>query len=184
MTGLSTFRPDEPGKDGEVMRRTLPGQGSVLRFRINDWVPDRRLGLNGRNRTHWHVIRKCKDETKQRVRMFLDRYPGTKEVRFDHARVIIEFEFTQKRRRDPDNLAGLTKPIMDALVAAGILVDDDCDHVDLTIRARATGQYATIVEISGTVAAEVPEQAPLEMPAPKPRRAPRRVVDVLEGLPY
>lgn len=174
----------------------FPGQPAEWSITINDWVPDSRLLLNGRNRVHWGTIKSCKERTKQVIRDFLDGFPGSTDVTFSHGRVAIEFEYVQKRRRDPDNLAGLVKPIMDALVEAGVLVDDDCEHVDLTIKARTTGRSATTIEITGPVAAEPERQMVLlavakrdaERPkrrrATDPRKPPQKKVKVPEGLPF
>ena len=35
-----------------------------------------------------------------------------------------------KRRRDPDNVPGIAKPIIDAIVAAGVIPDDGHKYVD------------------------------------------------------
>lgn len=50
-------------------------------------------------------------------------------------RVTALFCYTDRRRRDPDNAAASLKPVMDGLVAAGVLVDDDFRHVSLTVDA-------------------------------------------------
>ena len=53
----------------------------------------------------------------------------------DKAIVHITYYFPDKRRRDPDNYSG--KFILDGLVRAGILTDDDFSHITL----RLSGEY-------------------------------------------
>lgn len=55
----------------------------------------------------------------------------TKET-FEKAKVTITYWFKDNRRRDPDNYCG--KLIMDGLTKAGVIVDDDFDHVTLMVR--------------------------------------------------
>ena len=45
--------------------------------------------------------------------------------------VFVELEMTpaDMRRRDPDNLAGALKPVMDGIVDAGVIPDDSWEHV-------------------------------------------------------
>lgn len=49
----------------------------------------------------------------------------------DKAVVYITYYFPDKRRRDPDNYSG--KFILDGLVRAGILTDDDFSHITLRL---------------------------------------------------
>ena len=45
--------------------------------------------------------------------------------------VFVELTMTpsDRRRRDPDNLAGALKPVLDGLVDAGVIPDDSYQHV-------------------------------------------------------
>lgn len=177
----------QPIPRGDMALMAIPGQNARWAMTINNWVPDRRLSLNGRHDAHWQTIKGLKNSTKKRVADFLADMPQARRVRFGWARVTVEFEFTQRRRRDPDNLAGMVKPLLDALVEAKVLIDDDCDHIELSIRARATGRYATTIEVNGVVS-EVIEQLPLASPprkaAPARRRRAEPPPEALEGLPY
>ena len=51
-----------------------------------------------------------------------------------HARVTITYFFKDRRRRDPDNYSG--KFILDGLVSAGILKDDNFQCVELCLKAK------------------------------------------------
>lgn len=65
--------------------------------------------------------------------------------------VEITYHFPDKRRRDPDNYCG--KFILDGLVDAGVLPDDDFDHIDLLIKKGAESKRPyteiTIIEKEG-----------------------------------
>lgn len=52
-------------------------------------------------------------------------YPFTK------ARLNLTFVFPQWRRRDRDNCLSMFKPGLDAIVDAGLLIDDDAEHLQL-----------------------------------------------------
>jgi Holliday junction resolvase RusA-like endonuclease len=45
------------------------------------------------------------------------------------AEVTVEYQPPDRRRRDPDNLAPTGKAAIDGLVLAGVLPDDDSEHV-------------------------------------------------------
>lgn len=47
----------------------------------------------------------------------------------------VTFVYPIHRRRDPDGLAGLAKPLLDALVRCLVLTDDDSEHVVLAVSA-------------------------------------------------
>jgi len=47
------------------------------------------------------------------------------------ATIYYEFIVTNKRRRDIDGLLGACKPFQDGLVDAGILLDDDWQHLQI-----------------------------------------------------
>jgi Holliday junction resolvase RusA-like endonuclease len=49
----------------------------------------------------------------------------------ERARVEATFFFKTKRRRDEDNLIASLKPLIDGLVDAGVLVDDDLSRLSL-----------------------------------------------------
>lgn len=51
---------------------------------------------------------------------------------FERARVELTYFFQDSRRRDPDNYSG--KLILDGLTKAGVIADDDFDHIELVIK--------------------------------------------------
>lgn len=68
----------------------------------------------------WMSCRACKD---------LPREP------FGRAEVTITYYFPDRRRRDADNYAG--KYLLDGLTKAGVIVDDDLQHIS----TRIIGSY-------------------------------------------
>ena len=50
---------------------------------------------------------------------------------FIKARLNLTFVFPQYRRRDEDNLRSCFKPGLDAIVDAGLLLDDDAEHLEI-----------------------------------------------------
>jgi len=64
---------------------------------------------------------------------------------FIRAKLNLTFVFPQRRRRDRDNLLARFKPGLDGIVASGLVVDDDVEHL----------------EISGVDILVDPERAPL-----------------------
>ena len=69
---------------------------------------------------------------------------------FTKARLNLTFVFPEYRRRDEDNLRARFKPGQDALVDAGLLLDDDAGHLQIgTLDILVDPQRAplTIVEI-------------------------------------
>jgi hypothetical protein len=111
-----------------------------LTITIPDFVPDARLGLNGRKRTHWHTVSALSKDAGLRMLLTLQsmRFKGQLPTPFEvieRAHITAEFVYPVQRRRDPDNLAGAWKPLGDILVREGILFEDDCAHIELTLRA-------------------------------------------------
>lgn len=50
---------------------------------------------------------------------------------FIKARLNLTFVFPEERRRDSDNLLARFKPGLDAIVDAGLLLDDDTEHLTI-----------------------------------------------------
>lgn len=49
-----------------------------------------------------------------------------------------------KRRRDPSGLAERLKGLLDGLVDAGVIPDDDEDHIELVLKRSVKGEIAGI----------------------------------------
>jgi len=50
---------------------------------------------------------------------------------FIKARLDLTFVFPEQRRRDSDNLLARFKPGQDAIVDAGLVIDDDTEHLEI-----------------------------------------------------
>lgn len=75
---------------------------------------------------------------------------------FERAEVLIEYQFQDNRRRDPDNYSG--KFILDGLTKGGIIRDDSFQHISLTVRAKPTpGPAETTITIREVLNDERPE---------------------------
>jgi len=69
---------------------------------------------------------------------------------FTNAVLNLCFIFPQHRHRDRDNLIGQFKPGLDALVQAGLLLDDDSEHLhigDVSILVNRKQAPLTIIEL-------------------------------------
>ena len=83
------------------------------------------LNLND-SRNHWGYT-----APKRRLIRKLAEQPA----RFSHApsleraRLVVEIAFPDRRRRDPHNYMATVKTIVDGLVDAGVLPDDDAKHL-------------------------------------------------------
>ncbi len=51
---------------------------------------------------------------------------------FIRAKLSLTFVFAKHRRRDRDNLLSRFKPGLDGIVASGLLVDDDAEHLEIS----------------------------------------------------
>ena len=80
----------------------------------------------------WHAI-VCMSAKQQGVK---DRFT-------EKSHVILEYHFDTAYRHDPDNYSG--KFLMDGLVKAGILEDDDFKHVELTVKAGKKAKEPYVV---------------------------------------
>jgi Holliday junction resolvase RusA-like endonuclease len=80
--------------------------------------------------------------------------------RFDHVEISVTLMQRTKRRRDPDNVAGIAKPVLDTIVDAGLLPDDSWKHVarvcytilsgDLTVPKNCVRLTVELTEVPRT----------------------------------
>jgi hypothetical protein len=104
----------------------------VLELVLPSFRPSNTLSLNGRRRAHWRQVWDAGVEVSWYMSIALDARPLP---HFNRARVTCTFVYPTHRRRDPDGLAGLCKPILDSLVNWNVLPDDTTEHVELAVRA-------------------------------------------------
>lgn len=66
----------------------------------------------------------------------------------DRAHIVVTFTFKDKRRRDVGNLYPTAKAIVDGIVDAGVLVDDDDAHLLGPDLRRGYGDPGVLVQIT------------------------------------
>ena len=94
---------------------------------------------------HWRKGWDAKKELEELVYWeALERCKGQK-IAFDRARVTIKACFREKRRHDPDNL--FVKPILDGIVKAEILPDDNGQVIEALTLIALTGQKEDSITI-------------------------------------
>lgn len=105
--------------------------------------------LTANGRVHWRVraarTRYWRSLTLLQARSRLNT--GTWQ-RLQSARIEIRLDWPDARRRDPANWAPTAKAIVDGLVDAGLLPDDDHTHLTGPDLRRGTGPHAIHVLIT------------------------------------
>jgi crossover junction endodeoxyribonuclease RusA len=90
------------------------------------------MALNQYRNAHYFQINKEKDKWQKVVAL---EVINQKIVQIGKCRISIDFFFRDKRRHDPDNYACSAKYLLDGLVKAGIIADDNFDVIEsLSIR--------------------------------------------------
>lgn len=95
-------------------------------------IPGRPPGGNALHRmTHWQV-RTVRAEWKEwTYRAALAGSQGAEGLPYRRAVLSVQWKCRTKRRRDFDNLISGLKPVLDGLVAAGVIADDSTDCLTL-----------------------------------------------------
>ena len=107
-------------------------------------LPDRDLSPN--KRLHYMRVYTAKHNAKDEV-MALVLQQGRPAVPYQRAHITITWVAKDRRRRDPDNLFASMKAYIDGIVHAGVLEDDDADHVSYTIQFERGEEDNTIIDI-------------------------------------
>ena len=81
------------------------------------------------NSKNFNIYRKQKEMWHLLIKQAIKNKP---EKPYEKAEVIITYYFKDNRRRDADNYSG--KMLLDPLTREGIIVDDDFEHIILTVR--------------------------------------------------
>lgn len=90
--------------------------------------------------------------------------------RHDHVTVELHYQPQRRGRRDADNLVATLKPVADALVDAGLVVDDDPAHMTKLMPVIDT---PTAGQRRGRLWINITPSAPRDTPTPRPRPSPR-----------
>lgn len=102
------------------MRKANPGEEQVVK--ITQWPPSANSRLTHRRNRDGGIRFITSDayrDWQQKTHLELKRY--TRALNFGRCAVLIDVQEPDNRKRDLDNIF---KPVLDALVAVGILVDD------------------------------------------------------------
>lgn len=81
------------------------------------------MSLN--DRTHWRV----KAKHTKAIREYVREWAFYRVPRMDNCHVELHYVPRDRRRRDTDNLFPTLKPAIDGIKDAGVVADDDSEHV-------------------------------------------------------
>lgn len=97
--------------------------------------------LRDNDRKHWAI--KARETAKLRTlswALAIDyRIPP-----LERARIVLHWQPATKRRRDQLSIAPTLKPLVDGLVDAGVLPDDDSEHAELSCCIEPVGAHAAM----------------------------------------
>ena len=87
----------------------------------------------------WMIMPRFKMNTQKQAwkdfGKWLVKYYGYENKKLPKCKIVIEYFFDSKRRRDADNYT--PKNLFDSFTVSGLLIDDDFDHVEsLTIKGN------------------------------------------------
>lgn len=82
--------------------------------------------LNLNDREHWRL----KANKSKYIRQLAEQIArASRAPHLKRALLTVEIAFPDRKRRDPHNWMATVKPIVDGLVKAGVLPDDDAEHL-------------------------------------------------------
>ena len=97
-----------------------PAWEAVIRLAASDV-------LNLNDREHWRL----KANKSKYIRQLAEQIArASRAPHLKRALLTVEIAFPDRKRRDPHNWMATVKPIVDGLVKAGVLPDDDAAHLD------------------------------------------------------
>jgi Holliday junction resolvase RusA-like endonuclease len=107
------------------------------------------MSLNEYRNTNYHYLNKLKKEWTKIVKLS-SLQNNIKPV--NKCDITFYFHFSDKRRRDPDNYSATIKFIMDGLVTAKVLSDDNFNYVEsITIKRGAIQNESVTIQIEGDI---------------------------------
>ena len=111
------------------------------------WPPK---SLNPNARVHWRTLAaekaQYKDECGWRIRYAVGRGANVKQSLTPPVKAQVTF-VCDLRRRDPDNTMAMLKPLWDAMVEVGLLVDDSHDKLTILTPQWEVGKPLVRVEM-------------------------------------
>ena len=110
------------------MITTASPTGSPLMISLDGELPD--MGLSKNARKHWSARQRLFRDSKNRIYLLiLEQLGGQRRPTFSLLGITYHYHFGTGHRRDPDNILGAYAPWTDAIVALGLVEDDDDRHV-------------------------------------------------------
>lgn len=108
-------------------------------------LPAPQLSPNQLRRTHWTVRSNVMGIAKTEA-AWLAKQQWIGQEPMSKARVSYEFFVKGKRRHDLDNFVSAMKAVLDGIVTAGVMIDDDMAHMEFGyIRASYSDRDETII---------------------------------------
>lgn len=107
-----------------------------------DVTGDRAQLLTANQRMHFH-------DKRRRTTYWRQLAAELVVPQFTTARIVITFTLPERRRRDVANLYPTAKAIVDGLVDAGLLPDDNDNHLTGPDLRRGYGPWAITVKVEG-----------------------------------
>ncbi len=147
ITGLTSPQlppANQEGSCGLKIGGKRRGEAKCLVITI-DRLPDRHLSPNARQH---HLAKAGYVKTARTEAYLLARAVMGDWVAPERAVISYLFTLRSRRRRDIDNLISACKPWLDGLVDAGVLVDDDCWHLEISARVAPGERDSTTLTIS------------------------------------
>jgi crossover junction endodeoxyribonuclease RusA len=106
--------------------------------------------LRDNQRLHWADKARKTRQLRSYARLLANSH---KVPPLDRARIVLHWQPAVRRTRDQFSIAPTLKPLVDGLVDAGVLCDDDSEHADLSCRiepvAKKAALWLVITEIEG-----------------------------------
>ena len=120
-------------------------------LRVTVPFPPKDLNPNVQRRQHW--AQRAKVARDYRYQVKVDTKNAMNRLRLrgplpTPVRLSVLFLCKDRRKRDYDNLLAMLKPALDGLVDAGLLEDDDTDHLEFGELRVLKGQDASAVELT------------------------------------
>lgn len=126
-----TLHPSETPPATITLKKT-PHSKPILR-----WIPldgKTLLSINRSNGTHWRTYRANADQwkhaTNHDIHQWKNEHPSHQIPTLTHAQIDIWIYKARRGRYDPSNLYPTAKALIDTYISAGLLPDDDYEHLD------------------------------------------------------
>jgi hypothetical protein len=123
----------EPDRDPIVVEVFVPGHPPTPNARPGNWQAERR------ERDHWRSVAE-----QEAWAMRTAFGPGGPPAPLRRVDILEVWTYRVARRRDPDNQIAASKPLLDGLVAAGVLADDSHATIRRLAAEEHVDRYLTV----------------------------------------